>query len=384
MLNNKIKIGLISGLAISTCVHAAPEGYIDIPGTDTAISISGKAHVDIIFNTNATTNDTAMVPATIYEGNEEANISAEQSKISFQTITPSRKGNVVTRLEWDFFQSASSSAAPHLTHLWGEIGDHNKIGGGQTFSTFMDISVFPNTLEYWGPNSMVFIRQPQLRFTMGLGQDSHFAIALEDPNSYFQAYNNGSSEQKGISEIPDLTMNYRIEGDQGHFQAAAVLRQISAELANDKVESTVGWGINLSGIYKLTSASRLIGQFVIGEGISRYIDDTSVNTSDAHMINGSLDALPVYGVFAFVEHDWDDEFTSTFGWSYLDVDNANDSFISELSSSQYGIANLLWSYSEPVTIGVELQYGKAERLALAGRTESADNVRLQTSFIYKF
>lgn len=384
MLHNRIKTGLLGGLILSTCVHAAPEGYVDVPGTNTALSVSGKAHLDIIFNSNATTNDTGMVPATIYEGNEEASLSAEQSKISFQTITSSRKGDVVTRLEWDFFQSGSSSAAPHLTHLWGEIGDVNKIGGGQTFSTFMDISVFPNTLEYWGPNSMVFIRQPQLRFTWGLAEGSHLAIALEDPNSYFQGYSNGASEQKGISEVPDFIVQYRMEGDKGHFQVAALLRQISAELSDDKVESTIGWGFNLSAILNLSDTNRLLGQLVMGEGISRYIDDTSVNTSDAHMIDGSLDALPVYGIFAFFEHDWNATLTSTFGWSYLEVDNANDSFTSELVNSQYGIANLLWSYSEPVTIGVELQYGKAEKLALAGDTESSDNVRLQTSFIYKF
>jgi hypothetical protein len=28
----------------------------------------------------------------------------------------------------------------------------------------MDIDVFPNTLEYWGPNGMAFFRNVQLRY----------------------------------------------------------------------------------------------------------------------------------------------------------------------------------------------------------------------------
>ena len=28
----------------------------------------------------------------------------------------------------------------------------------------MDIDVFPNTLEYWGPNGMVFFRNVQVRY----------------------------------------------------------------------------------------------------------------------------------------------------------------------------------------------------------------------------
>ena len=46
-----------------------------------------------------------------------------------------------------------------LRHAWGQW---KQIGGGQTNSQFMDGDVFPNTVEYWGPNGMLFVRNPQV------------------------------------------------------------------------------------------------------------------------------------------------------------------------------------------------------------------------------
>ena len=36
---------------------------------------------------------------------------------------------------------------------------------GQTNTLFMDGDLFPNTIDYWGPAGMVFLRNPQLRWT---------------------------------------------------------------------------------------------------------------------------------------------------------------------------------------------------------------------------
>ena len=47
----------------------------------------------------------------------------------------------------------------------------------------MDISVFPNTIDYWGPPGMVFVRNPQFRITPFKGQSMTVAVSLEAPNS---------------------------------------------------------------------------------------------------------------------------------------------------------------------------------------------------------
>ena len=77
-------------------------------------------------------------------------------------MLPSDAGDVRTMFEID---------------LYG-VGDDE----GQTHSLFMDINVFPNVIDYWGPAGMVFLRNPQVRWTPIRG-DHTVAIAIEQLSS---------------------------------------------------------------------------------------------------------------------------------------------------------------------------------------------------------
>ena len=68
------------------------------------------------------------------------------------------------------------SASPYL----GELG---QVGAGQTWSLFMDPDVFPNTIDYWGPSGMIFLRNPQLRWTPFNNNGAKMAVAIELPGS---------------------------------------------------------------------------------------------------------------------------------------------------------------------------------------------------------
>ncbi len=60
-----------------------------------------------------------------------------------------------------------------LRHAWGQW---KQFGGGQTNSQFMDVDVFPNMLDYWGPNGMLFFRNVQVfwePFNDGNSQRAH-------------------------------------------------------------------------------------------------------------------------------------------------------------------------------------------------------------------
>ena len=43
-------------------------------------------------------------------------------------------------------------STPRLRHAWAT---YKNFGMGQSWSTFMDIDIFPNTSDYWGPTGMV-------------------------------------------------------------------------------------------------------------------------------------------------------------------------------------------------------------------------------------
>ena len=46
----------------------------------------------------------------------------------------------------------------------------------------MDLDVFPNSLEYWGPTGMVFFRNVQVRW-MPIKGDTQLTLALERPGA---------------------------------------------------------------------------------------------------------------------------------------------------------------------------------------------------------
>jgi hypothetical protein len=109
----------------------------------------------------------------------------------------------------------------------------------------MDIDVFPNSLEYWGPNGMVFFRNVQARWTPWSDGDSRLAFALERPG----ASGDGGpfadrvelSGIKGDFEVPDLSGHFRSAHDWGHFQVAGILRDIKwVDTLDDGIE--LQWG----------------------------------------------------------------------------------------------------------------------------------------------
>ena len=65
-----------------------------------------------------------------------------------------------------------------LRHAWGQW---KQIGAGQTNSQFMDVDVFPNILEYWGPNGMLFFRNVQVFWEPFNDGTSNARIAIEAP-----------------------------------------------------------------------------------------------------------------------------------------------------------------------------------------------------------
>ena len=73
----------------------------------------------------------------------------------------------------------------------------------------MDPDVFPNSIEYWGPNGMVFFRNVQVRWTPWQKGDSNFMVALERP---------GASADQGV-----YAGRIELAGRQGPLPAARPL-----------------------------------------------------------------------------------------------------------------------------------------------------------------
>jgi hypothetical protein len=90
-------------------------------------------------------------------------------------------------------------------------------------------------------------------------------------------------------------------------------------------------------------------------------------------------SLPVYGVVAFLDHTWSEHFTSSAGYSLIDIVNSNAQLASDFHKGDYAIANLLYHPIPKVMMGGEFQFGRRENFRDGF---NFNDYRVQFSFKY--
>jgi hypothetical protein len=257
----------------------------------------------------------------------------------------------------------------------------------------MDIDVFPNTVEYWGPNGMAFFRNVQFRW-MPIKGDTRLTIALERPGaSADQGVYAGRVELDDVAprfKVPDLSAEYRKGMDWGYIEIAGILRVIEwDDLGNDQYDlsgDAMGWGLNLSTNVKAGSSTTIRASVLYGEGIQNYMNDAPVDVGIETNPGNALSpvkgvALPILGIVAAVDHNWSEKFSSAFCYSMIDISNSNAQAGDAFEKGNYAAANVMYYPVKNVMAGVELQYGD--------RTNFEDGFdtsifKVQFSFKYNF
>jgi hypothetical protein len=316
-----------------------------------------------------------------------------QSRLGVKGFMPTDLGEVKTIFEFELFGTGVDAGQTtfRLRHAWGELG---QIGAGQTWSPFMDPDVFPNSVEYWGPNGMVFFRNVQLRWTPWQKGDSRFVVALERPGASADqgdyAGHIALQDVKARFPLPDLSAHYRRAFDWGHVQIAGMVREIKwDDLNNDEFDlsgDVTGWGFNLSSNIKIAKKHVARLQVAYGDGVENYWNDAPVDVgiqtnpgNPRTPIVGK--ALPILGIVAFLDLNWNAKWTSTVGYSLVDIDNSDGQSDDAFKRGQYALANVLYHPAANIFLGPEVQWGKRENFR-DGFT--SDDFRIQFSAKYNF
>jgi hypothetical protein len=311
-----------------------------------------------------------------------------QSRLGVKGFIPTGDSEIKTIFEFELFGVGPDAGQTtfRLRHAWGE---YKKWGAGQTWSPFMDPDVFPNSIEYWGPNGMVFFRNVQLRYMPMQGANELY-VALERPGASGDpgviVSDPGLADVSARFPLPDVSAHYRINRDWGHVQVAAILRRMEWDDAGlvpgDLSGSATGWGVNLSSNLKVLDADVVRLQVVYGEGISNYMNDATVDVGA--LAPGDPDvaeALPLLGVVAFYDRTWNERWTSSIGYSMVDIDNSEGQTPDAFHRGQYALVNLLNHSVKNLMWGGELQWGKRENNSDGF---DVDDVRFQVSVKYNF
>jgi hypothetical protein len=365
----------------------------------TTVDIYGFAMVDMGYQTKQ--NDPAWfdvlrptkLPSFENEFGEDGRFFAgvRQSRLGVKSTTPTDMGDLKTTFEFEMFGVGvdAGQTTIRLRHAYGELGQW---GFGQTWSPFMDIDVFPNSVEYWGPNGMAFFRNVQARW-MPIQGATRMTVALERPG--------GSGDQGVASDIiggdvvgrfplPDVSAEYRLGQDWGYVEGAGIIRQVAwddldpTNANGDLSDEAMCWGLNLTTNIKTAERGTIRAGVVFGEGIQNYMNDAPVDVGVEITGPAPTDvegvALPMVGMSAFYDITWNERWTSTVGYSMLDIDNSNGQAGTAFMRGQYALANLMFYPVKNVMMGGELQWGDRENV----NGYTSDDLRFQFSAKYNF
>jgi hypothetical protein len=356
-------------------------GFFRLPATQTILKIGGYFKTDFIYDLKPAGNTDSFIPSSFpipaVVGVNNSTVSIRPTRLNLDFRIPSTKiGEVRFYVEGDLF--GTNATTPRLRHAYAQAKNFLV---GQTFSNFMDPDGFPDTLDFQGPNGMVSIRNPQLRYGLALSSSTTFYISVEKPSSDI-AFKTPQFSAQPNAPSPDGVIRLRQEFERGHFQVAGLFRSIAAFLPDGRTDSVFGWGVNASAGVKTFGKDNIVFGVAAGHGISRYLQDTSglgIDAEVASATNPHLQATPSVGVVAAYQHYWLKTLRSSVTYSYAAVNNT-DLATSVYNHGTYTATNIIWNPYGSLNVGAEFLYGWVVRQD----GQKANAPRIQFSAKYSF
>ncbi len=362
-------------------------GFIPIPNTPALIKFNAKPHVDMTSDNKNAGNQNRFVPAMFpvqgspdYGGGEQFHMNANATQLRLDVRAPELGGNFRFYYQNDFFGSGSDTGDMkyRVQHLYGEIYGFK---AGFTYGVWEDPDSWPDTVDYEGPNAVIFSRRPVAQYTIAWNDNWNTTFGIEKPDIFVDLASGPNAGGNMLTAMPDLGFNTRFEKEHfGHFQFSTMFRDLGAKDAAGRDQHVFGWGVNLSAGLDLTANDSLQALGVYGYGVGGMGNDTSFLNSDAAFkSNGDLEALPYWSATVGFTHRWNEQFRSTFTYGYVNLDNSSGQAPTFYHTSHYASANLIWQLRHHLSVGLEGLYGfKEARNGL----DSGDHWRVQLGMVY--
>ncbi|HEX7862258.1 MAG TPA: DcaP family trimeric outer membrane transporter [Verrucomicrobiae bacterium] len=357
-------------------------GFVPVPNTGVLIKFNAKPRLDAMVDDKNSGNSDRFVTATIptknsseHGGGMQFDMNAKGSQLSFDVRAPEMPGDFRFYYQNDFF--GSGNMGYRLKQLYGQFFNFT---AGFTFSIFEDPDVWPDTVDYEGPNSAIFARQATARYLLPLNENWQLNFGIQEPSSDIDGGIGIHSDSVANNQAPDGGMNVRWEhAKYGHVQLAGILRALGSRTPDlDDEQNALGWGLNLSAGLKVFERDSVQAQVTYGEGIFHFANDNFSNNDAAFDDSGELTALPYLGLMAGYTHRWNDDFRSTLSMGYINVDNEPSQGPDAYHETYYGSLNVIWQLRKRLSVGLEFLYGKKE----VQSGDTGDVFRTQVGMVY--
>ncbi|MFA0810862.1 DcaP family trimeric outer membrane transporter [Microbulbifer epialgicus] len=343
-------------------------GSIQVTGSEMQVKISGFAELDANYDTGAIVSPAEFITSAIVtsdrtaaEGEDgQTNVSVQVSRLEVETRAPWGGRKINTEMAVDFLRDfTSAEPVLQLREAYGQVSDI-LLGGslllGQDWSTFTNLTAAPNTLDYEGPNSMLSLRHPMVRWERVFLSTLSLRVALEAPD---ERIFEGAIE---VSRWPDLVVAVISQTDHMNFQGSLVLRDLRGSGEPQSAVSDTGWGVNLSGVIHMPG--RLARDFIsysysFGSGYGGIVGDFPPDAT--YDINDNrLEAIPTLAWYLGYQHWWTPSLYTVATYGLVQQDNFNFQPEFAFRETQYSSINLTWTPSPQWLFGVEALYGTRE------------------------
>jgi hypothetical protein len=262
------------------------------------LAISGMVKVDFIHDLEAPSGDRinySTISTDDFSPRGQSRIHARESRIGVKYSQDIEGKNFTAFIEGDFYGGGTNSPAGsekisnsvdfRLRHAYVS---YDRWTVGQTWSNYVDVKSFPETLDFSNETGQAFIRQGQIRYQHKL-DDFLLSYSLENPETdvYIleDMFEDGTDFQT-IDPIVDFTVKAKYQRSWGHLSFQAVVRKMEVYINSNGI-SEIGYGIGTSGKIHLTPQDTLKFHYSQGDGIGRYIQE--VAGSAGLVVQSSLD-----------------------------------------------------------------------------------------------
>ena len=362
----------------SSQTKTAPKGAenLGFKVGNTTLKFGGYVKLDAIYNLNEDLG-TSAAPSNIDVNASRSDINqghfrmhAHQTRLTFDSATPTGMGTVKGHVEVDFYGSggnevASNSYGPRLRQAYITW---NHWLFGQAWTTFEDFH-YGTTLDFNGPIGEIFERQAQIRYTFDLSKASKLAVALENPQGDYRNkagdvvgppvtfYTTSSQAQ---DQMPDVIGRYEYNKGPLSFELAGLGRRFKLNGLSGS-DTAMGWGADIGASYALPTGTTLMATFTGGDGVGRYLYEPYVG--DAYVDNnGDLKALGKWGGTATISQKLAPKWTANLVYGFAKVQSLRDvnSYAGQLGNIANKFedvhANLLYRPVAPLMLGIEYIY----------------------------
>ncbi len=378
--------------ALAGASEPLPEGYVRLGDTGNLLKVDLVAQLDAMVDSTYMGAPDLFVPSSIpvrgqpfYDSGRRSEMSAKQSIFRMDFRRETDYGTLKVVYKNNFFGSGSGDMPYNLQAFYGELeNEHYTLLAGYNISAFTDIDVFPNTLDYEGPNSFTFKYGPQIRFAPVLYRSGESSLtlpmSLEKPNADITVPT-ALAEFQTYSRRPDITLGLRWQAPDWHIQWANLFRDLRVENAAARTRSTSGYATQLTGTTKLFTNDSIQGWASYGKGYANFLQDISgLGLDAAFNTSGDLRAITARGFGAGYTHAWLENLTSSMAYGYLRISPKSNLLIDSTmpKSTKFASLNLAWQFSERAMLGVEYLWGQNIDLTDA----RGQGQRLQTTLRY--